>query len=297
MTKQYRARWRSPKAEQRYRQLDAKLWQRDLIGRAPESIDIATDFGSTRVYRWPGSGSPVVLLHGMGDTSIRWIPYAEKLVDHDVYAIDIMGDVGASTPDIGFTSATGYTDWLQQAIAKLGITEPTVVGYSLGGYLALSYAGLSSTGAPPVASTVLFDPVGVVKLRLGRFTLMGLEGLVGSLAPDGVRNLIGQRRRQPLLLDKEGLHLYTTGQRGHPPKIPPLPVFTDEQLGSIRTPVRAVIGARTTIFDVQKMADRITSMTNGHAQLVPDAGHGLVTSHPDACMAAIRSALGSLRDH
>ncbi|MEM7273323.1 MAG: hypothetical protein AAF547_09610, partial [Actinomycetota bacterium] len=85
--KQYLATWRSEKTERRYRALDAELWQRELTGAAPETLDVQTSFGPTRVYRWPGGGPPVVFLHGMGDTSIRWIPYAEQLGDHDVYAV------------------------------------------------------------------------------------------------------------------------------------------------------------------------------------------------------------------
>ncbi|MEL6983429.1 MAG: alpha/beta fold hydrolase, partial [Actinomycetota bacterium] len=148
--KRYLATWRSAAAEQRYRDLDAELWQRDLTGPAPEVLDVATSFGTTRAYRWPGEGPPIVFLHGMGDTSIRWIPFAERLEGREVYAIDIMGDVGASSPTVGFTSAADYPDWLHQAITALAITNPVVVGYSLGGYVALSYAmsGAGSVSGP-----------------------------------------------------------------------------------------------------------------------------------------------------
>lgn len=78
----------------------------------PKAIDVATRFGATRAYRWVGAGTPVVFHHGMTDTSVRWILYAEALDGLDVYAIDIMGDVGRSEPDIGFTTADDYPTWL-----------------------------------------------------------------------------------------------------------------------------------------------------------------------------------------
>ncbi|MEM7275779.1 MAG: alpha/beta hydrolase, partial [Actinomycetota bacterium] len=250
-----------------------------------------TSFGPTRVYRWPGGGPPVVFLHGMGDTSIRWIPYAEQLGDHDVYAVDIMGDVGASRQTVGFTSAADYPDWLDQTIRGLGVTRPTIVGESLGGYLALAHA-VTATGADRPAATVAFDPVGVVKLRLARFMAMGAWGLVGTMSPGPVRRAIGRRLHQPLLLDKDGLRLYVAGQRGHPPKLPPLPVFTDEELATITTPVRVLAGARSTVFDVERLVKRVeTTIPGGQARLLQDAGHGFTLTHFDDCLATIRSSL------
>lgn len=282
------ATWRSTKAEQRYRDLDAELWQRELTGPPPDTIDVTTSFGPTRVHRWPGTGPPIVFIHGMGDTSVRWIPYAEQLADNDVFAVDIMGDVGASQPTVGFTSAADYADWLHQTITGLGLTRPTLVGESLGGFIALSYAM-----GKPVASTVVFDPVGVVKLRLARFLAMGAWGLLGSISPGPLRRFLGRRLHQPLLLDGQALRLYGIGQRGHPPKLPPLPVFTDEELASIGDPLRVLVGEHTTVFDVEQLVERVTTTVAGAtAQLLPGASHGFSMTHLDSCLAAVRAALG-----
>lgn len=293
--RRYLSTWRRAKAEQRYRDLDAALWRRTMTGPPPETIDVATGFGPTRVYRWPGDGPPVVFLHGMGDTSIRWIPYAERLDGFDVYAIDIMGDVGASKPTIGFTAASDYTDWLAQTIGGLGLTGPTMVGHSLGGYLVLAYAMTemgTESGTDPVASVVAFDPVGVVKLRLGRFIASGVGMLLGYVAPGPIRRALGRRLGNPLLLDREALRLFVIGQRDHPPKLPPLPVFTGDQLASITSPLRVLVGARTSHFDVRRLAERIiTTVPGAEARLVPGARHELTVSHLDDCLAAVRAAL------
>lgn len=284
--KRYLATWRSEAAEQRYRERDAELWQRELTKLAPVSIDVPTSFGDTRVYRWSGDGPPIIFLHGMGDTSVRWISFAEQLEDHDVYAIDIMGDVGASRPAVGFTSAADYADWLHQTVAGLDISTPTVVGESLGGYIALSYAINN-----PVASTVAFDPVGVVKLRMMRFMAMGAFGLLGSLAPGPIRRAIGRRAHQPLLLDKQGLRLYGYGQRNHPPKLPSFPVFTDEEMASIGVPLRVLVGGKSKVFDVEQLLERVNSLPGATAEILADAGHGFSSTHVDECLAAVRATL------
>lgn len=288
----YLAKWRSTKTEQRYRELDGELWQRDLTGAAPEAIDVPTSFGATRAYHWPGDGPPVIFLHGFGDSSVRWIPFAEQLDGHNIYAIDIMGDVGASTPSVGFTSASDYADWLHETVTGLGLSDPIVVGHSLGGYLALSYAMTY-----PVTSTIAIDPVGVVKLRLARFMSMGLAGLMASLSPAPVRRFLAKRQRHPLLADKLGLQVYVYGQRNHPPKLPPLPVFTDDELASISTPLRVLVGAETFVFDVEQLVERVNTLVpQAEATLLPDAGHALTMTHFDECLAVIRSVLTPSRN-
>ncbi len=282
----YLPQWRNTTAERRYRDLDATLWQRQLTEAPPEAIDVPTNFGPTRVYRWPGDGPPVIFLHGMGDTSIRWIPYAEQLGHNDVLAIDIMGDVGASKPTVGFTNSDDYANWLHQTITELGLTNPTIVGESLGGYIALSYAM-----SYPVSSTVVFDPVGVVKLRFVRFMAMGAGGLLGSFAPGPIRRFLARRFRHPLLLDKQGLRLYFQGQRNHPPKLPPFPVFTDEELASIDTPLHTLAGDHSPAFDTGQLVERINKIPGAKAVLLSDAGHALTMTHFDTCLATVRSAL------
>ena len=69
----------------RFRMIEDALW-REATGPAPTEIDVHTSFGVTRAYRWTGDGTPIVLLHGGGMTSVSWAPYAQTLSSRDVYA-------------------------------------------------------------------------------------------------------------------------------------------------------------------------------------------------------------------
>lgn len=287
----YKAEWTSDRAEAKFREKEAVLWQR--AKRPYEAIDVATGFGSTRAYRWSGAGPPLVLLHGMTDTSVRWIPFAEALDGHDVYAIDVMGEVGHSKPDIGFTSAHDYPTWLGGALDALDLDQPHLVGWSLGGYIAFSYAMRPDR----VRSLTCFDPVGVVDLNLMRLTSWSLRAGIASFAPESVRLRLADRLRQPLLADMASIEMLRA-LRGHPIKTPPCPVFTDAELQSISAPVRVLAGADSAMFDVERLVERINTLPpDGEARLLPEAGHALAISHFDDCLAAITEAVSAPSKH
>ena len=284
--KVYKGVWKSGRAEQKFRVADAARWEQ-AIDSPPETIDVTTRFGPTRVYRWAGQGPDIVLLHGVGDTSFRWIPFAEELAEFNVFAIDIMGDVGNSTPDVGFETAAGYGTWLSDTIDSLGLAAPHIVGMSLGGYVALSHA--AQGGA--TGSLVLFDPVGLVELRMFRFIRWGAATALAAMAPGPIRRWAGRRLRQPLLDDKTDVRAYMKSSMGHPMKVPPLDVFTNDQLASIDVPVRVLAGAKSPPFDGAAMIQRVNdSIKNAQTHLLPNAGHALAITHSDLCLAELRNA-------
>lgn len=282
----YQGAWRNLKAEQKYRELDAAGWAR-ATATPPDQADVPTRFGSTRAYHWRGPGPAVVFLHGMSDTSVRWVPFAERLAEFDVWAIDIMGDVGNSVQEFGFSTAADYSVWLGETLDGLGVNRPHVVGHSLGGYIALTYA----MGEQRVSSTIAFDPVGVVKLRLGRFMAWGFGNALAAKTPEPLRASLARRRRYPLISDRDSMRLLTHANMSHPPAMPPLAVFTDEDLASIADPLMVIAGEHSSAFDVTLMVERINRLVpRGEAALLADAGHAVTHTHFEECLDVIRAA-------
>jgi len=104
----------------------------------------------------PGSGRPLLLLHGLGEQSPSDVPDAVADWAGPVTALDFTGH-GASTMPIG----GGYTAEIlmgdaDAAIQHLG--EATVVGRGLGAYIALLIAGAR---AQRVRGAVLADGPGL----------------------------------------------------------------------------------------------------------------------------------------
>lgn len=284
----YQARWRSVEAEQRARQLEDALWSDAPL--APEPVDVSTSFGPTRAYHWPGSGPPLVFLHGIGGTSVVWSRYAATLKRRDVYAIDIMGDAGRSDQQVSYASAADMATWLNETLAGLSLNGVHLVGHSLGGFVALNCA---IHHPERLASLVVLDPVGIAKLNKAKFFMWGLTILFASLTPAPVRRSLARKLRMPLLENKKAMRMGIQGQLNHPPKFPPLETFTDEQLARIAIPVTLLVGEKTEMFDAANLVDRATrNMRAINAELVADAGHALTLSHLDYCAKRIDDSTG-----
>ncbi len=85
------------------------------------------------VLDWGGSGRPVVLLAGLGNTAHAFEKFAPKLTrDFHVYAITRRGFGASSHPASGY-SADRLGDDVVAVIDALHLTRPVVAGHSLGG--------------------------------------------------------------------------------------------------------------------------------------------------------------------
>lgn len=123
-------------------------------------METLKSFDATTIsYEARGEGPEVVLVHGITESSKMWDPVTERLAgDHRVVTLDLRGhgqsgnsdryDLEAMARDVG------------EVVAATGLTNPHIVGHSLGG------AVVSAVGADmSVASVVNVDQ----SLNLGDF--------------------------------------------------------------------------------------------------------------------------------
>jgi pimeloyl-ACP methyl ester carboxylesterase len=127
---------------------------------------------------------------------------------------------------------------------------------------------------------VLLDPVGIGPIHMLGFMLWGVPVLLGAWAPERVRLRMAKRFRMALLEDKRAIRLALRGQIDHPPRIPRLLPFADEELASIDRPVCVLVGAHTEVFDVDEVVARAQRLVPGATvATVPDAGHAFPVDH------------------
>jgi pimeloyl-ACP methyl ester carboxylesterase len=95
--------------------------------------------GHRVIYRTVGSGPPVVLIHGMVNSSKHWEEVALRLADrYTVIAPDLIGH-GDSAAVRGDYSIGAHAASIRDLLAVIGIDRATIVGHSLGGGVAMQF--------------------------------------------------------------------------------------------------------------------------------------------------------------
>src|SRR5438067_8303904 len=95
--------------------------------------------GHRVIYRTVGSGPPVVLIHGMVNSSRHWEAVALRLADeYTVIAPDLIGHGDSATPR-GDYSIGAHAAVIRDLLSVIGIERATIVGHSLGGGIAMQF--------------------------------------------------------------------------------------------------------------------------------------------------------------
>jgi pimeloyl-ACP methyl ester carboxylesterase len=91
------------------------------------------------IYRVAGSGPPIVLIHGMLNSSSHWQSVALNLAsDYTVIAPDLIGHGDSAAPR-GDYSLGAHAASIRDLLAAIGIDRATLVGHSLGGGVAMQF--------------------------------------------------------------------------------------------------------------------------------------------------------------
>src|SRR6266568_2806674 len=118
-------------------------------------------FGANLHYVDAGSGSVVVLLHGLADDVGIWESVMPALAaKHRVIALDQIGFGRSDKPLLGYRAGT-FVDFLDGFLNELKIDRASLVGNSLGGWVAADFA---LTHPERINRLVLCDAAGYAAL-------------------------------------------------------------------------------------------------------------------------------------
>ncbi|MFP3947305.1 MAG: alpha/beta fold hydrolase [Longimicrobiales bacterium] len=110
-----------------------------------------------------GSGPPVVLLHGPGESALWWMRVIPALVrDHHVVAPDLPGQGASEAGGDETYTIDGMLSWLAALIEEICESRPVVVGHVLGGAIAARFAVASPDR---IDHLVLVDSLGLAPFR------------------------------------------------------------------------------------------------------------------------------------
>jgi pimeloyl-ACP methyl ester carboxylesterase len=289
------SRWRSAAAAARFQELYADasadmLRELEQSGSPPADVaDLPGGFGTTRCLHWPGSGDPLVLLHGQNASWLSWAPVLRHLPGRDIYALDTIGEPGGSTQTARVGSAEDLVAWLDETLDALDLSGPAVAGMSYGGWIGAHFA---AARPDRLRSLILLEPA-IGTVTMGRFLRHGMLVGMAQVLPRPARRRAARRLdAEPLVFDARLRKPSALAFRHFDRRIPtyarlddPTP---DRVLARITAPTLLVLGGRSELHDVDDVAARArTLIPQAELHIVDGASHALPVTRPETVAALV----------
>jgi pimeloyl-ACP methyl ester carboxylesterase len=248
-------------------------------------------------YRTMGEGKPVVLLHGFCESNQIWGVFANLLSQKCQLHIPDLPGFGKSELPAGQFSindiATIMWDWFDEK----KITNPVIVGHSLGGYVALamtnqrpdSVAGFSLFHSTAKADTqekkanrdktIAF----VNKNGVAPYIETFVPGLFFNKEHQSIKDVFAIAHTTP----KETLVAYASAMRDRP--------ALRNVLDDFDKPILIIAGEKDEIIPLDTLMDQAIQLRKGRLSILSDTGHmgmlestnrsvEIVTQFVDSCV-------------
>lgn len=244
-------------------------------------------------YTDSGSGSPVVIVHGVGGHKEDWAQVAEALsARHRVFCVDMLGfgESSKNGDDLGMPVQA-------EAIAALldghGLTDAVLVGNSVGGWVTATFA---AHFPDRVRKLVLIDVAGFRAMFEGEPPVNFDPG-----SPEEMQKLIditinGPVAQTPGLAEQAYAAYVSSGEKaisavwGRSIYLSPR---LEDLLPQIGAPTLVLWGADDRLFPAVLAEVFAAQLGDASAQLIPDAGHFPQIDQPAATIAAISGFIGA----
>jgi pimeloyl-ACP methyl ester carboxylesterase len=151
----------------------------------------------TLYYEEVGAGPPLLLLHGLGESTFTWHDILPALAARNrVIALDLKGFGRSDKPDDGAYSADDQAELVARFIIERGLTGLTVVGHSFGGTVALRTALVDGI----VGKGRIRRIVAIGAPALPRAAARRLDLVMTPLVPDAVAAVVPAQTAARFLL-------------------------------------------------------------------------------------------------
>nr|WP_074598340.1 2-succinyl-6-hydroxy-2,4-cyclohexadiene-1-carboxylate synthase [Sediminibacillus halophilus] len=237
-----------------------------------------------------GSGPPLLLLHGFTGSSESWQDFAEKWKDgFRVLLLDLPGH--GKTKTQGPIRMEDFCEDLEQLLNQLSISKVNLLGYSLGGRAALSFAVLKPERVQSLILESASPGLGSPDEQLARKTKD--EALAERILGEGVPRFVDYWENLPLFESQNKLpdsiknrirqERLSHTQRGLADSL--IGMGTGAQpswwgeLGDIRLPVLLLAGEIDQKF-VDIAEEMHQSILSSELKIIPLSGHAIHVEQP-----------------
>lgn len=236
-------------------------------------------------YERIGSGKPVLVLHGWGDSSKGWQVFAKKISasGYEVIVCDLPG-FGATQAPATSWNLTQYANFVRSFVDKIGVHPYSIIGHSNGGAIAIRGLG---TGELQTERLILLASSGV--RGEGSKSWLRFVAKVGKICSAPLPKL-WQKKMRKTLYNKAGSdmlvaeHMQDTFKR----------IVTDDvraDAAKIQVPTLLIYGSEDAATPVS-YGKLLHDAINGSKIIeVPAAGHFIHTDAETVVLGAVTEFL------
>jgi 2-succinyl-6-hydroxy-2,4-cyclohexadiene-1-carboxylate synthase len=256
-----------------------------------------------RVHAWGGFDKPpLVLLHGFGSDGRCWAPLAAQLAAAwRVLAVDLPGHGGTHLPSAAAWDLPLTARALGTLVQDIDHRPPVVLGYSLGGRLAVHLA-LQPAWRERLGGLVLVGASAGLPDARARADRLAADALWIQRLSQGLETFWSAWDEQPVFATRRALPRFT---RAFPDFIrqgqdagqlaAAMAAFglgrmapVHDKLGHIQAPVRLLVGERDDKFRALA-EDLLAGLPHAQLHLAPGAGHDVPLEAPESILCALQA--------
>lgn len=257
-----------------------------------QSNYVATPEGRIHYYeaepRVPGGGTPLVLVHGLGDRGEAWAAMMPRLrkQGYHVYVLDLLGYGRSPKPADSDYSISTQEKLVYDFIQSLGLQQPDVAGWSMGGWITLK---LALDHPEMVNRMVVFDAAGVDYVRNYPDTVFHptnaaeLERLAHLLEPESkplpgfvVKDALRKFGAEQWVIDRGIASMETKKD------------ILDGRLGQMQVPLLIVWGAKDELLPLATVGEKMHTLDpRSELDVMQGCGHLVPAVCPDQAVSAM----------
>ncbi len=264
-------------------------------GQGQPADKTLTVFGQSIHYFDMGSGPVVVLLHGLGSRKDDWLPVLEPMAQkYRLLVPDQIGFGRSDKPLLDYSVQT-YVDFLNEFLRQLKVEKASLVGESLGGWIAALYVAEIGGGAHlvPVEKLVLVDAAGLKQDTpipdLNPSSLAAMRGVMEAVFYD--TSWVNEDALRKIFTDKLAVHDGYTVRSflGNPTREKER---LDDRLGSIKVPTLVTWGKQDKLLPISAGERYAAGIAGAKMVSFEKCGHVPPIEKTEEFLAAVMAFLG-----
>ena len=313
MTSQVETMQTTPDARaERYRAAERRYWESQGLQPIDHQIRVGSS-GSVRVQEI-GAGPAVIFVHGTGGSGAYFAPLLASLTGIRALVVDRPGWTSSSMVDF---RARPYRDIIGSVLDAVldgsGLDRAHLVGASIGDLWAVRYAldhpdrvhGVVLLGGGPISEEIqvptfirlLRSPLGQLIIRLperdGMFRKQ-LAGMghaasleAGRITPDYIAWHGAMNRDTDWGKNERSMVQAIVSRHGFVDGLVP----TAAEIGTLRAPVRMIVGSEDPVGDVDIWGRFVGRMPDARLEVIEGGGHLVWLDDPSGVAARINAAV------